>query len=288
MNLGDVLSPFIVESLAEDCVTYKNPFIRKRSLIKAFICDCLFRRHQFAEYRKEYLGPRDKVLFSTGSILDWAGENAVVWGSGFREPDSTTGSKDIRAVRGRLSREKLTQCCENVKVGDPALLLPLILPAADVAPGLRGRHHDVSVVPHFKDKELEAVKNATFNKIDIQTLDIEGFVAGILSSKFVLSSSLHGVVISHAYGVPALWVKGNYTGSSDFKFHDYLSVFSLDKGYPELALRDVLAADCSEIEKLFNTYQHYTLPSQHSIRALRKELLSVAPFKLKSKYSEYL
>ncbi len=287
LNLGDVLGLFIVQSLADAKIEYKNPFIKWRSIVKAYICDILFRQHNFEYYVKKRVPSTAKILFSVGSILDWATNNSVVWGSGFREQQSTTRSKNIYAVRGLRTRALLPDRFSNVNIGDPGLLLPLILPPSQLT-NQTPTSNGISVIAHFKDKELECVKNTPYHKIDIQTSDIERFVSEIKSSKFILSSSLHGIIISHAYGVPALWIRGDYTGSSDFKFFDYLSIFSLDKGYPILNADEVLFMSRKEIEDLFDRYYRYSKPDEKAVSAIQKGLLKSAPFKLKERYNVYL
>ena len=39
----------------------------------------------------------------------------------------------------------------------------------------------------------------------------------------IFSTSLHGLIISHAYGIPAIWIKAGNIGTDGFKFKDYFS-----------------------------------------------------------------
>src|SRR5262249_41386283 len=84
----------------------------------------------------------------------------------------------------------------------------------------------VGIVPHYFDKPKvftywqppEGCKN-----IDIQQ-SIERVIDEITSCRYLLSSSLHGLVVAHAYGIPALWVRFSDTLLGDgTKFRDYLS-----------------------------------------------------------------
>lgn len=52
------------------------------------------------------------------------------------------------------------------------------------------------------------------------TNDWKNFIDEIVSARFVVSSSLHGLILAEAYGVPCVMLKN--TESSDlFKYKDY-------------------------------------------------------------------
>src|SRR5207248_7521346 len=102
--------------------------------------------------------------------------------------------------------------------GDPALLLPrLYRPPAVV-------RHGVGVVAHYAAKprlERRWPNSLGVRLIDVQD-PIESVIDQIASCEVVASSSLHGLIVSHAYGVPALWVKfRDLPHEDDSKFHDY-------------------------------------------------------------------
>ncbi|WP_346793949.1 polysaccharide pyruvyl transferase family protein, partial [Klebsiella pneumoniae] len=46
------------------------------------------------------------------------------------------------------------------------------------------------------------------------------FTKEIVNSKFVISGSLHGIIIAEAYGIPAIFLDNN-SGESRFKYDDY-------------------------------------------------------------------
>jgi hypothetical protein len=124
------------------------------------------------------------------------------------------------AVRGPLTRARALQCgasCPET-YGDPALLLPrLYWPVFKQGQG-------VGLVAHFSDRpRLTSSLHATNNLqlIDIQD-PIESVIDQIVSCQFIASSSLHGIIVSHAYGIPAVWVQFRpLPGGDGVKFDDY-------------------------------------------------------------------
>lgn len=277
-NIGDFLSYYIVKSLSKSKVEYRNPFIKRRNLLKSFALDLFRRQKNYPKYNKEYLHPSEKILFAIGSILDWAPTNAIIWGSGFREYDSRTECKDIRAVRGYLSRQLLPSQFADIPVGDPAILLPLILPVGNRTT----KRYEISLIPHFKDKYSFPGKER-FNLIDIQCRNIDSFVLELVSSKFVLSSSLHGLILAHSYGIPALWVKHGNTGSSDFKFQDYYSSLGLGQVTP-LYATELNNNDYASLTEIFYKNREIALPPEEKFISIRKNLLNTVPFNLKDIY----
>ncbi|MBG0794475.1 polysaccharide pyruvyl transferase family protein [Methylocystis sp. H62] len=186
--------------------------------------------------------PRDK-LFVTGSILAFATARCTVWGSGVMNADDhVSPAARLLAVRGPLSGRRARACgadCPEV-YGDPALLLPRFLPP----PALKRK--GPSLVAHFSDlARLGGRVPPGLVLIDIQA-GIEEVVAQICRSEWVLSSSLHGLIVSHAYGVPAAWVSFRDLPSGDgSKFHDHYAALGVE---PPSAAH--LADDCAGFASL--------------------------------------
>jgi hypothetical protein len=58
-------------------------------------------------------------------------------------------------------------------------------------------------------------------------------IDAIASCRAILSSSLHGIIAAHAYGVPATWVKPSDRPKGDgFKFLDYWASMGRDDVKP--------------------------------------------------------
>jgi hypothetical protein len=183
------------------------------------------------------LGRCDVV--SVGSLLETvlrhgAGNRPLVWGAGFLAPGEAV-SRDalaFAAVRGRLTRERIAGG-DDVALGDPGLLAPLLLD--DVPP----RRDRIAFLPHRHDRGAEAVR-AFAARPEVDLLDVHAspldVLAGIASCRFVLSSSLHGLVVADALGVPSCWVEPTTrVEGAGYKFRDYYSLFDMEPPCASLA-----------------------------------------------------
>ena len=161
-------------------------------------------------------------LIGIGSIAHWSDPNSVLWGCGLIAAHlEVRAPAAVLAVRGKLTRDELSARgirCGDL-LGDAGLLLPdLIPPAAAV--------HDLGLVPHYVDRDDDFVASARSTGIPI--VDVlaspEDYVAQLTSCRRILSSSLHGVVFAHAYGIEAAWVRiSDRVHGDGFKFYDYYS-----------------------------------------------------------------
>lgn len=165
-----------------------------------------------------------KVL-GVGSIMRLIQPGDTIFGSGvISESDKLPNAAQCRflAVRGPLTREILMKFGAVVPeiYGDPALLLPIMY-----HPEIK-KTHAIGIVPHYVDKEFVLKKYAFasgFNKFIDVALPWESFVDEILSCEKIISSSLHGIIIAEAYGIPAEWAEySERVIGKGFKFRDYL------------------------------------------------------------------
>ncbi|ENY0909456.1 polysaccharide pyruvyl transferase family protein [Serratia marcescens] len=161
-------------------------------------------------------------LLSIGSVMHFANTGDCVWGTGINGKISHDqlqfSGLDVRSVRGPLTRELLQK--RGIEVpevyGDPALLLPTFFSRELLTD--ESLQRDLIIIPHM---------NEDFKKYDKYSAALcsprQGAVAftkAIVNSKYVISSSLHGVIIAEAYGIPAIFLDGN-SGESKFKYDDY-------------------------------------------------------------------
>jgi hypothetical protein len=88
-------------------------------------------------------------------------------------------------------------------------------------------------VPHYVDLDAARARYGRTEGVRILsplTADVEPVVTAIARCSAVLSSSLHGLIVSHADGVPALWVLFSDGVRGDgFKFRDYFTSAGLDQ-----------------------------------------------------------
>lgn len=151
-----------------------------------------------------------KHLYAVGSIITAGLQDCTIWGSGILFAtmlNRVKGRKlDIRSVRGPISRILLVDMGYHVPevYGDPVIILPEIY-----SPVKKEKRYKYGVIIHkdqkFSSKEDEEfISRSDVLLIDIRTRDYREFVDNVVSCEKVISSSLHGIIISESYGVPAL------------------------------------------------------------------------------------
>lgn len=209
-----------------------------------------------------------------GSTLGDVDEHSVVCGAGAVSADQRAKGvpQKIVSVRGPLTRDiLLSQGIDCPAVyGDPAMLLPLFYTPAQVV-----KKHRIGLIPHYVDKDNAIVqrlaRNSDVHCIDILLprnrslrLNIERYwrqwIDDLCSCECVVSSSLHGLIIAEAYGIPTLWAKfSDNINGNDFKYYDYYKSFNtppqiIDFRYElnvniEFILKNATVKDTSAIDK---------------------------------------
>lgn len=167
-------------------------------------------------FETEKKGPKFLAL---GSILHFASEGDVIWSSGINgkhpaSKDYHFTNLDVRAVRGPLTAQFLRDLgIKNVPdiYGDPALLIPFLFPEFKATP-----IRDYIVIPHLSEERLfrnhpNVVMPSEFWRDVVQT---------ITESRFVISSSLHGIIVAEAFGIPARLLRIT-ENEPLFKYEDY-------------------------------------------------------------------
>ena len=195
-------------------------------------------------------------FFSTGSIARLA-KKSLILGSGIiRQGENLDPTNIWEFVRGPLTRKRVLECggtCPEIYC-DPALLLPkFCLPVE--------KKHKVGFVPHYQHKKLSnriMARNNNWHWIDVVNADPLVVAREISSCEKIVSTSLHGLIAAHAYGIPSchLLVGGKLHGDGS-KFKDFYASVGLEHNtYTVDNLNYTLGKvpDLDPIEKIFRKY----------------------------------
>ena len=179
-------------------------------------------------------------LVSIGSGLQWVihaagGVPITVIGTGFLwpmeiDPTRLNPSLHIVGLRGPLSKHLLDSAggdnpiLQNVTVSsDPGLLLPMVYPRPPI-PTLKTELKEVGFIIHRSDRDAFFSEYPEYYHllIDNHIESIETFLNSFWLYKRIVSSSLHGIIFSHAYGIPVCGIRITELTGGEFKFKDYM------------------------------------------------------------------
>ena len=197
-NFGDILTPLIVKELFDhECILTKPPY-------------------------------KTPTLLGIGSIISKAEGKSIVWGSGLmRTSDQLKRDATYLSVRGphTYNQLKLRKIKCPPVFGDPALLMPKIY-----AP-LVDKTYEYGIFAHYVDTEQVTKWYGNDDSvliIDPLNADPLKVIDQVLKCRHIISSSLHGIIIAHAYDIPATWVKHSDKLNGDgIKFQDHFDSVGL-------------------------------------------------------------
>lgn len=167
-------------------------------------------------------------LVSTGSILDATQPGDIVWGTGVHnlmlekslrqklKLDKIINFKGIEicAVRGPITRDFIIKnggICKEI-YGDPGMLASIIHPIE------RKCTHRIGLIHHMKDATRIFSNYPSILEIKSNT-NWKEVANKIATCEVIISSSLHGLIISESYGIPVVFLRPNLEGI--FKYADY-------------------------------------------------------------------
>ena len=201
-NFGDLLSKAVVEFMSGKPATWAGP-------AEADLCAV-----------GSLFGLIQKRLAQRGRSADR--QKLVVWGSGCMKPEPRELLRDMMvvAVRGPITAT-LMGLGSEIPMGDPGLF------AVDLLDSPPEKNDVVGIVPHHElteDPRLQDLleRESALRLIDVRTKDAIAVVQQIASCKFIVSSSLHGLIVADSLGIPNEWLDpaGNHQ-CPELKFHDY-------------------------------------------------------------------
>jgi len=156
---------------------------------------------KFTHLDSKWSEPGESELVMVGSILEHLPYNyeGIIAGCGVLHEKSELAFPyaKILAVRGPLTAKKI-KYRKSIRVfGDPGLL-------ADELVGDQDKIYDLGLVPHWTDKTLE--QNPIFKKFNPRIIRVEDdpleVIKQIGQCKKIVSSSLHGIILADAFGIP--------------------------------------------------------------------------------------
>lgn len=200
-NFGDYLSPLIVEAVSGRPVSYAPLKKADMMAIGTILAN---------EHKAKRFGFKRRIH---------------IWGSGCGQPGERFSDRHYyHAVRGRETQQRIVGQPDVAAFGDPGLLSELLVarPAQ--------KRFKIGFVAHYVDQDRAEAKAFAaqdgVHSINVFDEPLE-VLRQIASCEFVVSSSLHGLVVSDAYGVPNLRVRLSEGLIDELKFEDYYSAFNL-------------------------------------------------------------
>ena len=221
-----------------------------------------------------------EVYSLIGSVLSFYKiENKIVYGTGTMNPNwPILGNPEkIISVRGPKTRQVLVDnginCPENY--GDPVLLLPIFY-KGDVKKSDKigvifnmgsGIVNIEGILSYFKGYEIKIISMTKYKR----WTDV---VDEICSCQFIISESLHGLIVAETYGIPNVWVEFvNHPDYWDFKYKDFYESIGKNENIISIKSED-------NIDILFEKIKHWKKGNIDY-----KKLIDLYPFEICKSFS---
>lgn len=254
MNFGDELTKDILERI----------FHKKTEV------------HNEIDTRFDMLGVGSLIHFFN-DIVDY---KTYVWGSGLIDDETKVINSNFyfRACRGELTRAKINKKYQHIPLGDPGLLSNLMYTK------YVNKTEKIGVIPHFRDESSHFLndvikKHPEIFKIISVSQEPERVADEIKSCRLVLSSSLHGLIVSDSFGVPNIHLKlsdnlqsPHHLRGGEYKFRDYYS--GIGKKYKNFNPRNDNLLETKRYEKIIKDYKPI-----ENLEQIQKALIKTFPYK---------
>ncbi len=223
-NVGDLLNPFLVSRL-------------------------------FGVATHLAFNPRQPHLIAIGSFIHAANSLSHIWGTGAMSEDwkvPALSADNVYALRGKLSYGLLRSkglALRDMPFGDPGFLVGSLKDAFATE-----KKYTLGIAAHYNDRHHPWVQRllAEPNVLDLNVhRPVEEFLTDISTCEAVASSSLHGLIVAEAFGVPNVWIElSDRVVGHGFKFRDWYSVAERPQNEPDFPRdgksEDIIADLCSK------------------------------------------
>jgi len=262
-NMGDLLNPLIVKEVF-GFESKHNTFLTCEmsgigSGLESFLLADKFTKRAAQKLTAPFLG--EVHIWGTGFIRENINESYF-----YRK------NTNFHAVRGELSKAKVERIIGrklNIPTGDAGLLADRLVKRKLT------KKYSVGVIPHFREQDnpiFAQIKSMHPNSIMIDLRDDPvTVVEQIAECDVIISSSLHGLIVADAFGVPNVHivVTDNLKGDG-FKFKDYYSSFNVE--YRPINLNN---EPIPTVKDVIDRYQI----TEAMVEKKKRELIASFPFK---------
>lgn len=227
-NMGDMLNILIPRDVfGVEIIHEGNPYTAESTGIGSYL-------NTFFMPETEY--NRFSFIKKSGmSIFDKITNETRIWSTGFisypTEKELSIRNKDkltFSSVRGELSKKRIEKILDiklDISTGDGGILVSEVIKPSK-------KKYELGIIPHFKEYGDEiygeyAQKNNSTTIINLQE-DPYKVLKDISECEYILSSSLHGLIVADSFGIPnSRIVTSDKLMGDGFKFDDYYSSFGV-------------------------------------------------------------
>lgn len=221
--MGDLLNELLIRDVfGHDLVRHK-PSTSELSCIGSGM-DSFMKKNRM--YPRWY----SKALQLQSKLVNYPN---IVWCTGFlyneKEDSKFIRKIEFRSVRGELTKhrvEKIVGHRLEIPTGDGGILAPLLF--KKTIP----KKYGMGIIPHmneFNNPVFQMIKQKYTNAVIINlTQEPMSVIEQIAQCEYVISTSLHGLVVADSFKIPNKWIKVTDLMKGDgFKYHDYYSAYGI-------------------------------------------------------------
>ena len=156
--------------------------------------------------------------------------------------------------------------------GDPGLLI------SDALDENIEKQEYIGIVPHHSQVSSPKItqlieRDPRLKLIDVRFNNANQVVREIASCRYVLSSSLHGLIVADSYGIPNTWLHPTQIHKTPkFKFYDY--ALSVHRDLPQ-------PVRLEEVSRFVDDLRHCEITYHEGILASKRALVDIFPPELK-------